>query len=65
MERTKVVVVGAAGNLGRRLVARAMAHGHDVTAFVRSAGRFAECWGGPVPEAVRLVEGDAFNCQAT
>lgn len=56
--RRKVIVTGAAGNLGRRLVTRGLAHGHEITAFVRSAGRFAEHWGGPLPGGVKVVEGD-------
>lgn len=63
-ERKKIVVIGAAGNLGRRLVARGLAHGHEVTAFVRNAGRFAEHWPGSLPEHVRVVEGDVFDKQA-
>jgi putative NADH-flavin reductase len=33
----KLLVVGASGRTGRLLVAQALGHGHDVTAFVREA----------------------------
>lgn len=36
----KVLIIGAAGNLGQRLVTRALAHGHEVTALVRDSARF-------------------------
>ncbi|GHH39236.1 NAD(P)-dependent oxidoreductase [Lentzea cavernae] len=35
---TRVFVVGANGRLGRTVVTRALAEGHEVTAFVRNAG---------------------------
>lgn len=41
MEPTSVIVVGAGGKLGRRLVARGLARGHRVTALVRYAARFS------------------------
>ena len=34
----KLLVVGASGRTGRLLVAQALGHGHDVTAFARDAG---------------------------
>jgi uncharacterized protein len=38
----KVCILGATGNTGTRLVARALAEGHAVTAVVRNAGRAAD-----------------------
>ena len=37
----RLCVLGATGNSGRRIVAEALALGHDVTALVRSAGALA------------------------
>ena len=57
----RVLVVGAAGNLGRRVVSRALAAGHPVTAFVRSRPTFEERWRAPLPAALRIIEGDALD----
>lgn len=35
----RVLVLGAAGNVGRRLVGAGLRHGHDITAFVRDPSR--------------------------
>lgn len=50
----KVLVIGAAGRTGRLVVERAVAAGHQVTAFVRTAD------GSKQPE-VRFIEGDATD----
>ena len=52
----KITVLGAAGNVGRRVVAEALARGHDVSAVVRSSNKFAELPSGAVPKV-----GDAAN----
>lgn len=52
----KIVVFGAAGNVGRRVVDEALARGHHVTAVVRDAARFPELPPGAVPRV-----GDAAN----
>lgn len=57
---SRILVIGAGGNLGRRLVSRARARGHRVTAFLRDASRFN-------PEGVNedatlnVIEADALN----
>lgn len=50
----KVLVIGAAGRTGRAVVERAVAGGHEVTAFVRHASDYK----GP---DVRVIEGDATD----
>jgi uncharacterized protein len=56
---SKIVVFGAAGKAGSRIVAEAAARGHQVTAVVRdTAGP------GPLPEGVRAVAGDATDPEA-
>lgn len=47
----KVVILGAAGQIGRLTVAEALAAGHEVTAFARSPERLAA-------EGLRLLAGD-------
>ena len=54
---SRIVVTGAAGHLGRRIVAAARAAGHEVTALVRGSGR-AE-WDGD--EGVTVVVRDLVD----
>ncbi|MBN8941053.1 MAG: NAD(P)H-binding protein [Rhizobiales bacterium] len=58
---TKVIVFGATGNVGRRLVAGGLAHGHEVTAFVRSGQKLVQQWNAQLPERLRVVEGDVLD----
>ncbi len=53
----KVLVIGAAGRTGKAVVKRAVAAGHEVTAFAREAGEL------DIP-GVRVVEGDATDGNA-
>lgn len=58
LERTesmKIIVFGATGGSGRAIVARALAAGHEVTAFARDPARLD-----PAP-GLRLVGGDAVR----
>ncbi|MBV2363591.1 NAD(P)-dependent oxidoreductase [Streptomonospora nanhaiensis] len=50
----RITVFGAAGSVGRHVVAEALARGHAVTAVVRNPERFAE-----VPAGAELRTGDA------
>ena len=52
----RITVFGAAGSVGSRVVAEALARGHEVTAVVRNADRFDE-----LPEAAQHRVGDASN----
>ncbi len=52
----KITVIGAAGNIGRRIVNEALSRGHKVTAVVRSADRIHEL----SPAAIGQT-GDATN----
>lgn len=47
----KIAVYGATGMIGSRVVAEALARGHEVTGITRS--------GGPLPAGVHAVRGDA------
>ncbi len=51
----KVLVLGAGGRTGRAVVQQAMAAGHQVTAFVHSAGDYRG------PAGVTVEEGDATD----
>lgn len=51
----KVLVLGAGGRTGRAVVQQAMAAGHQVTAFVHSAGGYRG------PAGVTVEEGDATD----
>jgi len=53
-----VLIFGATGPLGRRIVEAALAAGHHVTAFVRTPGRL-----GPHP-GLREVTGDVLDAHA-
>lgn len=57
----RVLVLGAAGNLGRRLLTRGLAHGHEVTAFVRSRDRLIERMEGGSHGGLRIIEGDLLD----
>ncbi|MFD4504237.1 NAD(P)-dependent oxidoreductase [Streptomyces sp. NPDC058457] len=53
---SRIVVFGAAGKAGSRVVAEAAARGHEVTAVARDLSRIAS-----VPGGVRLVSGDVTD----
>jgi putative NADH-flavin reductase len=52
----KLVIFGPTGGTGRRLVERAIAEGHDVTAFVRNPSRMAARH-----QRLNVAVGDAFD----
>ena len=54
----KVLVIGAGGKSGQQLVEKALAAGHQVTAFVHDAADYS------APAGVRVVAGDATNTAA-
>jgi nucleoside-diphosphate-sugar epimerase len=62
----KVVVFGAAGQVGRAVVRNLLSHGHSVRAFERSAAAWAawEKEDGPVPAEVECVYGDIVSFEA-
>lgn len=54
-----MIVLGAGGRLGSRVLAAAAQAGHDVTAYVRSAQRLRAAVGEELLQKVQVVEGDA------
>ena len=57
----KVLVVGATGNLGVRLVAALLTHGHSVVAFARSSNKLESLLPTSVYRQIAVVQGDATD----
>ena len=57
----KVLLIGATGNLGLRLVAALLTHGHSVVAYVRSSSKLESLLPASVYQQIAVVEGDAKN----
>ncbi|KAF2788445.1 NAD(P)-binding protein [Melanomma pulvis-pyrius CBS 109.77] len=57
----KVLVIGATGNLGIRLVAALLTHGHNVVAFVRSSNKLESLLPPSVYRQIEVVQGDATD----
>jgi putative NADH-flavin reductase len=52
----KVLILGATGSLGPRLVSQALARGHEVTALVRDPSKLDNAH-----EGLRVLRGDALD----
>lgn len=59
-----VIVFGATGKTGIRLVQSGLALGHQVTAFVRNKEKLLYMTGGFIPDNLRIFVGDAFDRDA-
>ncbi|KAF2489965.1 NAD(P)-binding protein [Lophium mytilinum] len=57
----KVIVIGATGNLGTRVVAALLTHGHSVVAYVRSSKKLESLLPASAFRQITVVEGDAKN----
>lgn len=57
----KVLVLGAAGRLGSRLVEAGQAAGHEVSAFVRERSKLEAALAPQVLNNVRVIVGDSCN----
>lgn len=57
----KVLLIGATGNLGIRLVAALLTHGHTVIAFVRSSTKLESLLPTSVYRQIAVVQGDATD----
>jgi putative NADH-flavin reductase len=60
----KVLLVGATGNVGIRLVASLLTHNHTVVAFVRSANKIQSMLPTDVYRRLSVVEGNAADTSA-
>lgn len=56
MQSYKIIVFGAAGSVGRQIVAQGLAHGHKVTAFTRNPTSIEIAH-----ECLTVAKGDVFN----
>jgi putative NADH-flavin reductase len=57
----KVLLIGANGNLGLRLVAALLTHGHLVVAYVRSANKIQSLLPESIYSQITVVEGNATD----
>lgn len=57
----KVLLLGATGNLGSRLVASLLTHRHSVVAFVRSSNKLESLLPSSVYRQIVVVQGDATD----
>lgn len=57
----RVLLLGATGNLGLRLVPTLIVHGHTVTAYVRSASKLRSLLPDELTERISIYEGDALD----
>lgn len=60
----KLLLLGATGNLGCRLVPALLTHGHNVTVYVRSAKKLETTFPSDVVQRLTAIEGDATDCSA-
>ncbi|KAF2448504.1 hypothetical protein P171DRAFT_428564 [Karstenula rhodostoma CBS 690.94] len=60
----KVLLIGATGNVGLRLVASLLTHGHKVVAHVRSAQKLESLLPESVYRQLSVIEGSAFDANA-
>ena len=60
----KVLVLGATGNVGSRLVPSLLSHGHRVVAYVRSASKLESLLPASVHQQITVAQGDAFDSKA-
>lgn len=60
----RVIVLGAGGRLGSRVLAECVRQGHQATAFVRSGERLRSAVGEELLRAVTVVEGDVLDASA-
>lgn len=53
--RMKIIVFGATGNTGKRVLAQGVRMGHEMTAFVRDPEKLYEQQGGQSAERVKMI----------
>ena len=57
----KVLLLGATGNLGSRLIPALLTHGHSVVAFIRSSKKLESLLPESVYQQITVVQGDATD----
>lgn len=59
----KIIVFGATGNMGKRVLAAGVTKGHDVTAFVRNPEKLHEQQGERIAGQVKVIAQDMLDPQ--
>lgn len=59
----KVLVIGASGNVGLRLIPALHAHGHNVVAFVRSSSKLESLLPESMYRQITVVQGSAKDSE--
>jgi nucleoside-diphosphate-sugar epimerase len=57
----KVLLIGATGNVGLRLVAALLTHSHNVVAYVRSSSKLESLLPQSIYRQISVVQGDATD----
>jgi putative NADH-flavin reductase len=60
----RILLLGATGNLGLRLIPALLVHGHEVVAYVRSASKLHSLTTPGLFDAIKIYEGDALDSVA-
>ena len=60
----RIVLLGATGNLGQRLIPALLVHGHEVIAYVRSTSKLQSLIPPTLFSAIKTYEGDALDSAA-
>jgi putative NADH-flavin reductase len=60
----KVLLIGPTGNMGLRLVAALLTHGHTVVAYVRNASKLESLLPAAIFRQITVAEGDATDPSA-
>lgn len=55
----RVLLIGATGNLGLRLIPALLTHGHEVVTFVRSSTKLESLLPASIYQQITIVEGNA------
>lgn len=57
----KVLLIGATGNIGSRLIPALLTHNHNVTAYVRSPAKLLSLLPPEIYQKISVIQGDAKN----
>jgi nucleoside-diphosphate-sugar epimerase len=60
----RVLLIGATGNLGVRLIPALLTHGHGVVTFVRSSEKLESLLPASIYQQITIVEGNAKDASA-
>jgi nucleoside-diphosphate-sugar epimerase len=60
----RVLLLGATGNLGLRLIPALLSHSHSLIAYVRSPNKLQTLLPATIYEQINVVQGDATDSQA-